>query len=206
MILKHSAIKAALKGAEQFANDPLYIIPSTTELDPAPDGAATIDLRLGRWFQTLRQVNDTHFDVKKRSFSEASITDRHFIPFGKAFVLHPGHFALGATLEWIKIPRQCAGAVVGKSSWGRRGLIIETAPTVHPGFTGCLTLELTNVGTLPLMLYPGLKVCQLQLAFAEGDGVGASAFDGRRRPVLGEIRPDSFFSQLTKAEVVALAE
>lgn len=200
MILKNNAIRDALAGKGVYKDDSLHIIPEPTSFDRQSEGAASIDLRLGRWFVTLRQVNETHFDImEKRAFSESSITERHFIPFGKAFVLHPGHFALGVTLEWIKLPCQCAGAVVGKSSWGRRGLIIETAPTVHPGFTGCLTLELTNVGTLPLKLYPGLKICQLQLAKADGAGTGASAFDGRRRPVLGAIKADDFFSRLTES-------
>jgi dCTP deaminase len=75
---------------------------------------------------------------------------QHFVPFGQKFVLHPGRFALGSTLEWLRLPATMSGYVTGKSSLGRHGLIIETAAGIHPSFSGCLTLELANVGEVPL--------------------------------------------------------
>lgn len=69
--------------------------------------------------------------------------------------MHPKTFLLAVTLEWIRVPLHLAGMITGKSSWGRRGLIVETAPGIHPGFTGCLTLELTNVGEIPIAISPG---------------------------------------------------
>jgi dCTP deaminase len=143
---------------------------------------------LGRWFLTPKRSQQAVFEIKKDQEDEVAFAERHFIPFKSSFVLHPGTFALGATLEWIRVPKCLTGIIVGKSSWGRRGLIIETAPTVHPGFSGCLTLELTNVGEIPIKLYPSMPICQLQLANAEGEGSGAGAFDGIRRPVLGTIK------------------
>jgi dCTP deaminase len=113
-------------------------------------------------------------------------------------VLHPGRFVLGTTLEWIRMPNRLAGSIVGKSSLGRHGLIIETAPVVHPGFSGCLTLELANVGEIPIALRPGMEIAQLQLENASGPGEGTGRFSGYRRPVLGPIRADAVLSLLAK--------
>ena len=88
------------------------------------------------------------------------------------------------------MPNNLAGSIVGISSLGRHGLIIETAPVVHPGFSGCLTLELANVGEIPIALRPGMEIAQLQLEYASGTGKGTGRFSGYRRPVLGPIRRD----------------
>ncbi len=88
--------------------------------------------------------------------------------FGEDFILHPRSFVLGVTLEWLRMPSNFAGYVIGKSSWGRRGLIIATATGVHPGFTGCLTLELSNIGDLPIAIRPGMTIAQLFVHSAIG--------------------------------------
>jgi dCTP deaminase len=104
-------------------------------------------------------------------------------------VLHPGKFVLGITLEWLRLPGDLAGYVTGKSSLGRRGLIIETAAGVQPGFAGCLTLELANVGEIPVKLVPGMKICQLFLHKTMSVNSRASSqFKGARKPGLGVIR------------------
>lgn len=166
-------------------------------------GAASVDLRLGCWFGQLRRNRMTHFDIGPTPdgpSKDVRPLKTHFVPFGKRFILHPRDFVLAATLEWIRIPSELAGYVIGRSSWGRRGLIIETAAGVHPGFTGCLTLELSNVGQVPITLSPGLEICQLFIHRVEtkssaGDN---SAFIGFRRPVLTEIRPDKIAEALAK--------
>jgi dCTP deaminase len=84
-----------------------------------------------------------------------------FAEFGGKFILHPGRFVLAITLEWIRLPKNRAAYVTGKSNIGRRGLVIETAPGVHPHFNGCLTLEMANLGEIPLEISPGMKICQL---------------------------------------------
>jgi dCTP deaminase len=86
------------------------------------------------------------------------------VPIGDFFVLHPGQFVLGETLEWIHLPKNLVAFVIGKSTWGRDGLIIATAIGVHPNFSGILTLEISNVGEIPIYLYPGLAIAQLFLA------------------------------------------
>jgi dCTP deaminase len=123
----------------------------------------------------------------------------HFVPFGSRFILHPGQFLLGITFEWLKLPSDIAGFVTGKSKWGRRGLIIETAAGIHPGFCGCLTLELGNVGPVPIPLIPGMEICQIFFEKAEGtEDIADSQFDGRRRPVLGDIRLDRIVEKLRR--------
>lgn len=83
------------------------------------------------------------------------------LPFGGEFIIHPGRFVLAITLEWISLPNNRSAYVTGKSNIGRRGLVIETAPGVHPHFKGCLTLEMANLGEIPLEITPGMKICQL---------------------------------------------
>lgn len=88
---------------------------------------------------------------------------RFFVPLGDPFVLHPGQFVLGATLEFLVMPNDLIGQVLSRSSWGRLGLLVATAVAVQPGFRGVLTLELVNAGAVPITLRPGLRVAQLQL-------------------------------------------
>jgi dCTP deaminase len=86
-----------------------------------------------------------------------------FVPVGDEFVLHPHQFVLAATLEYICVPFDYYALVLGRSSWGRLGLNIATATTVHAGFRGCITLELRNLGETPLPLKVGLRIAQLCL-------------------------------------------
>lgn len=200
------------------SNDPLLIAPKPDLEKLRNRDAASVDLRLGRWFLTSRQTNISVFDVFKNDASgsrkdnhfeghERQFARRHFVPFGKSFVIHPSAFVLGGTLEWIRLPDDIGGYIIGKSSWGRRGLIIETAAGVHPGFTGCLTLEITNVGEVPIAIYPGLQICQVFLHHAGppelGESEGASDPEattaqlatssphvGHRRPTLSSIEID----------------
>lgn len=170
---------------------------------PRPDieelrrrGGASIDLRLGRWFLTLRQSSAPVIELDDEQ--RTPIGQKHyFVPFKEKFYLHPGRFVLGITLEWIRLPERISGYVTGRSSWGRRGLIIETAAGIHPGFSGCLALELANVGELPIALKPGMRICQIFLHETTSGQIVSSSFDGRRRPVLGVIRKDKIQARLT---------
>jgi dCTP deaminase len=177
-------------------------------LAPRPDsdairrsGSASIDLRLGTWFMVTKESRhsllDIYVDIDEQP-SEHNISDKHYVPIGSFFILHPHSFVLAATLEWVKMPKGLCGYVTGKSSWGRRGLIIETAPGVHPGFAGCLTLELANVGTIPIKLVTGTKICQLFLheLVGETSKIDQSSFLGQRQPRLGTIEPDDFVKRL----------
>ncbi len=184
--------------------DPLIIRPLANIAELRDSGSASIDLRLGCWFQVFRGPRVSHFDVYDHGStppSESQLTKRHYVPFGKPFVLHPRAFVLAVTLEWIRLPAHFAGEVVGRSSWGRHGLIIATATGVHPGFTGCLTLELTNVGEVPITIKPGTTICQLFLFAVHGgnpQSVDKSRFIGRRTPTLGAIKLDDIARKLAE--------
>jgi dCTP deaminase len=121
---------------------------------------ASIDLHLGRWFSLPHQSKSTHYSFVNPKYSQISAKD-YFVDFDRPFVIHPGRFVLAITLEWIRLPKNRAAYVTGKSNIGRRGLVIETAPGVHPNFNGCLTLEIANLGEIPLEVSPGMKICQL---------------------------------------------
>src|SRR5262245_18868742 len=103
----------------------------------------------------------SHLDIDQEQGAQLNKT--HYVRFGDKYILHPGSFVFGVTLEWLRLPGDLAAYVIGRSSWGRRGLIIATATGVHPGFKGCLTLALTNVGEIPIAIKPGMETCQLFL-------------------------------------------
>jgi dCTP deaminase len=201
MVLKRSILQKALRGIDDFKGDPLYVIPMLSKISRDDLGNSSLDLRLGRWFLTLQQSSRTKLDfIETGQMSDSYLAKKDFIRFDDSYVLHPNRFVLGSTLEWIRMPASCAGSIVGKSSLGRHGLIIETAPVVHPGFSGCLTLELANVGEVPIALRPGMEIAQLQLNRAEGVGTGAGRFKGYRRPTLGVVKKDGIQSRLVRGK------
>lgn len=174
---------------------------------PKPDLAAlrgraatSVDLRLGRWFKSFKQNQTRHFtlwheDDKPKGGGIG--TKQHFVRFGEEFVLHPGRFVLGVTLEWLSLPPTLSGYVTGKSSLGRHGLIIETAAGIHPNFSGCLTLELANCGEVPLTLSPGMTICQIFLHATQGGGPrNLGDFSGQRKPSIKLPSKDAIFERL----------
>jgi dCTP deaminase len=179
--------------------------PSGIAVVPAPDisklvtsGEAAVNLRLGRWFLTLRQSSETHLKTMPGSTTnENKFSKKYFVPFGEPFILHPNRFVLASTLEWIRLPVNYAAFVVGKSTLGRRGIIIETAAGVHPGFSGCLTLEIANVGEIPVELVSGMLICQLFFHSLEGElSPTQTSLAGQRKPRLGQLREDAVLSKL----------
>ena len=205
MILGAAQIAKRLAGEKGDPDDPLVISPAPNLAQLRASGAASVDLRVGTWFVVSRARKVTHVDVMATddvAIPEQRLTKTVYVPFHDHFVLHPGAFVLAATLEWIRIPRDLTGYVTGKSSWGRRGLIIETAMGVHPSFSGCLTLELANVGDVPIRIHPGMLLCQLFLHRTDGDDTHAdkSVYVGYGRPVLGSPRVDEFARKLQAEE------
>jgi dCTP deaminase len=133
-------------------------------LDDTQVGPSSVDVRLATEFRLFRRTSEVGIDPAKQTnemIDEAY--DRVTVQLGDGLWLHPGQFALGATLEYLKIPDDLSGYVIGRSSWGRIGLMVATAILVHPGYTGCLTLELSNEGDSPICIYPGVRIAQLVL-------------------------------------------
>lgn len=206
MILKAEDIYRELV-SPKATKDPLVITPMLDLEGLKNSGAASVDIRLGCWFLRCRQSRIGVFDVYDKDANiprEAKLTRSYYVPFGETFVIHPKTFILGVTLEWIRLPADKAAYVVGRSSWGRHGLIIATATGVHPGFTGCLTLELSNMGEIPITIKPGTTICQLFIHQVQPGGdpqkIDRSAFIGMRKPTLGTIELDEIAKKLADGD------
>jgi deoxycytidine triphosphate deaminase len=126
--------------------------------EPAGSG---IDLRLGYGFIIFGRTGVTSFDPLDTKTDPRAIQNFIELGRGEQFVLHPQEIVLGATLEYLAMPDDASGQVITRSSYGRLGLITATAVQVHGGFRGCLTLELANLSTIPLVLTPGERIAQL---------------------------------------------
>ena len=131
-------------------------------IDPLGEGAvqpASVDLRLGRELLVFQNHLMPYIDIKQPM---SHLTSPVEIDEINPFVLHPGEFVLGVTLEYVVLPDDLVGRLDGKSSLGRLGLVVHsTAGFVDPGWKGNLTLELSNLANLPIYLYFGMKVSQI---------------------------------------------
>lgn len=136
------------------------------KITPMPDlmvalGTVSLDLRLSSEFMVYRTTSRPFIDVKDPSTFEG-LTELVVKKPGEHFIVHPGEFVLGSTVELVELPCDLAARLEGKSSLGRLGIVIHsTAGKVDPGFKGRITLEISNIGTLPVMLYPEMRICQL---------------------------------------------
>ncbi|BCJ26866.1 dCTP deaminase [Actinocatenispora sera] len=155
--------------------------------DPALIQPSSIDVRLDRWFRVFNNSRYTHIDPARQ---QDDLTSLREVPDGEPFVLHPNEFVLASTLEVVTLPDDLAGRLEGKSSLGRLGLLTHsTAGFIDPGFSGHVTLELSNVANLPIMLWPGMKIGQLCLfrlsspaSAPYGSAVYGSRYQGQRGP------------------------
>ena len=139
---------------EQLAAGRIVIDP----LDPDALQPSSVDLRLDSRFRVFRNHTMGHIDVKQNLEKLTDLVEAGDDPF----MLHPGEFVLGSTLERVAVPDDLVARLEGKSSLGRLGLLIHsTAGFVDAGFDGQLTLELSNVATLPITLYPGMRIGQI---------------------------------------------
>ncbi|UED85027.1 dCTP deaminase [Streptomyces profundus] len=155
--------------------------------EPTMIQPSSIDVRLDRYFRVFENHRYPHIDP---SVEQPDLT-RMIEPKGdEPFILHPGEFVLASTYEMITLPENLASRLEGKSSLGRLGLLTHsTAGFIDPGFSGHVTLELSNVATLPIKLWPGMKIgqlCVFQLTSpAErpyGSGATGSRYQGQRGP------------------------
>jgi dCTP deaminase len=127
--------------------------------DPALVQPASVDLRLGDTFRVFHNHRAAAIDLRD---PPGNLTEEVAVAPDESFVIHPGEFCLGRTLEWVELPDDIVARIEGKSSLGRLGLIVHaTAGFCDPGWKGTLTLELNNLTRVPIKLYPGLLIAQL---------------------------------------------
>jgi dCTP deaminase len=177
MILSDRSIREAMD-AGRIIVDPF---------DEACLQPSSIDVKVSNLFRVFRNHSTAIIDVKK---DLTELTELVEIPDGEAFILHPGEFVLGSTLERIGIAADLVARVEGKSSLGRLGLLIHsTAGFIDAGFDGHITLELSNVANLPITLYPSMKIGQVSFMTMTtpadrpyGSGARGSKYQGQRGP------------------------
>jgi dCTP deaminase len=120
---------------------------------------ASVDVRLGSTFRVFHNHRASAIDLRD---PPTNLTEQVEVEEGQPFIIHPGEFVLGRTLEWVELPDDIVSRIEGKSSVGRLGLIVHaTAGFIDPGFNGTLTLEITNLTRIPIKLHPGLPIAQL---------------------------------------------
>lgn len=177
MILSDKSIKEEI-GKGSIGIEPFY---------PECIQPSSIDVHLGGKFLTFNKVQHAAINVKERQ--EGLMTE---VSVGKnePFILHPGEFVLGSTVERVRMPNHIAGRIEGKSSLGRLGLLIHsTAGYIDPGWDGNLTLELSNVSPLPIKLFPEMKIGQIsfikmtsEVENPYGSGSLKSKYQGQTQP------------------------
>jgi dCTP deaminase len=168
---------------EQIAAGRIVIEP----FDDALVQPSSIDVKISNLFRVFRNHTAAVIDVKE---NQENLTELITIADDGVFMLHPGEFVLGSTLERIAVPDDLVARIEGKSSLGRLGLIIHsTAGFIDAGFDGHVTLELANLANLPITLYPGMKIGQISFikmtSPAEnpyGSGAKGSKYQGQRGP------------------------
>lgn len=183
MLLSDRDIKAELD-AGRIGLDPY---------DPTLIQPSSIDVRLDRFFRL--------FDNHKYPFidpadDQPELTHLVEVDPDEPFILHPGEFVLGSTYELVTLPDDIAARLEGKSSLGRLGLLTHsTAGFVDPGFSGHVTLELSNVATLPIKLWPGMKIgqiCYFRLSSPAENPYGSSIYGSRYQGQRGPTASRSF--------------
>ncbi|MCX8008874.1 MAG: dCTP deaminase [Patescibacteria group bacterium] len=135
-------------------------------IKPFPDletqlGSCLLDLRLGNLFRVFNHSKTPYLDPHDPK-TLSNVTTEIQVNAGEAFTLHPGEFVLAVTMEYIEMPDDLTGRLEGRSSIGRLGIVIHsTAANIECGFRGNITLELANMGRIPVILHPGMRICSL---------------------------------------------
>ena len=167
-------------------------------IDPLMDGCiqpASVDLHLGRSFLVFRNNHVPYIDIRAMN---DTLTEQVTVADDDPFMLHPGEFVLGSTLEHVEVPADLVARLEGKSSLGRVGLLIHsTAGYVDPGWKGRLTLELSNVSNLPITLYYRMKIGQISFLRLStpaehlyGSAELGSKYQGQQEPTASRIQMD----------------
>ena len=172
-------------------------------LDPAMVQPASVDVRLDRFFRLFDNHRYAHIDPRQEQDELTRLVE---VDPDEAFILHPGEFVLGSTYEQVTLPDDLAARLEGKSSLGRLGLLTHsTAGFIDPGFSGHVTLELSNVATLPITLWPGMKIGQLcffRLSSAAqspyGTGANQNRYQGQRGPTASRAHRDFHLTRIER--------
>ena len=168
--------------------------------EPALIQPSSVDVRLDRYFRVFNNSQYTHIDPARQQDDLTTLVEPKD---DDPFVLHPGEFVLGSTLEVVTLPDDLAGRLEGKSSLGRLGLITHaTAGFIDPGFSGHITLELSNVANLPITLWPGMKIgqlCLFRLTSPSEHPYGSSVYGSRYQDQRGPT-PSRSYRNFTRAE------
>ena len=156
---------------------------------------SSVDVRLDRFFRVFENHRYPHIDPAQEQPELTRLVE----PSGdEPFILHPGEFALASTFEVVTLPDDVAGRLEGKSSLGRLGLLTHsTAGFIDPGFSGHVTLELSNVATLPIKLWPGMKIgqlCLFRLSSAAEHPYGSEKYGSRYQGQRGPTPSKSFLN------------
>lgn len=144
---------------EYIENKKLSITPIIDQDETFDD--VSVNVRLSNEFIIMKRQTFPVFDIADKKVNTEEFQKKIKINYGDKFVLHPHELILSSTLEYVSLPNDLMCYVIGKSSWGRAGLVIATATKVDPGFQGCITLEIINEGESPIILYPGVPIAQL---------------------------------------------
>ena len=210
MLLGGNKIREEIQGTLRGLNiaditNKVIITPLLNPTKQVASNSCAVDLRLSTQFTVHKKSRVPSFDPLERDYEyyKENLIDSYYVDLGNDFVLHPNQFILGLTLEWVHLPLNYACYVIGRSSWGRQGLIIATATGVHPGFKGNLVLELFNAGEIPIHLYPGVRIAQLFIHSVDQGSSTIPEPDGSR--AVGQTRPDAY-SPLGEDEKDILAE
>ena len=158
-------------------------------IEPLGEGAiqpSSVDLHVDRYFRVFRNDTTPYIDPKQ---AQEDLTELVEVQDGRAFILHPGEFVLGSTLERVALGEDVVARLEGKSGLGRLGLLIHsTAGFVDAGWDGHLTLELSNVANLPIAIYPGMKIGQisfLHMTTPADEPYGSRATDSKYKGQTG---------------------
>ncbi|WP_431219212.1 dCTP deaminase [Leifsonia xyli] len=185
MLLSDRDIKAEL-GAGRIALEPF---------EPAMVQPSSVDVRLDRFFRLFDNHKYPFIDPAE---DQPELTRFVEVDADQPFILHPGEFVLGSTFELVSLPDDVAARLEGKSSLGRLGLLTHsTAGFIDPGFSGHVTLELSNVATLPIKLWPGMKIgqmCFFRLSSAAEKPYGSAEYSSRYQGQRGPTASRSYLN------------
>ena len=172
-----------------------YLEEGKISIDPLLDKKqiqpSSVDMRLGNEFKVFKVIRKPYIDPKDEE-DISSYMESTTVKEGEAFIIHPNEFALATTLEYVKVPDDLVARVEGRSSMGRLGVTMHvTAGFIDPGFEGNITLEISNIGAMPVALYPKQRVCQIVFETMTSPSEIPYGHPSRNSKYMGQTRPES---------------